>query len=285
MKHRSTLRQLKAENRLQPATIVNYNPFPLKVEAGALITFTVPGRKEGEEFAYITITEPKFAFPFKGVISAANGTENVNDYDVLPVLPIQQAMEFFKVYMESTQDMSGGVMGGVLIFEGTIAELGKKNAEVRVPFLEILEDGSAFVSTKTRKLDELRNEALTAQRAHCMAKIQQANDFFTDPAKQKNIVSEHRMYAKLALTENWITALPAWVQSQVNPDDLCPKCHAQTRPTDYMCGNCGKVFDPIVAYQEGDIEYGHVSFQKLTAEEWKTVKKIKAERDKARGGE
>lgn len=286
MKKRSKDKELRAQGLMQPSTIVNLNPFPLKVEAGALVTAVVPARKPGEKFAYVTISEPRYAFPFKGVLSANNGTELVNDYDVLPVLPIQQAMDFYKSYMETTQDMSGGVMGGVLIFQGEIDVLDKlkvKDFEVRVPYLEIMEDGTSFVATKTAKLADLWNEAANSLKVHCLAKIQQATSFQADPTQVKNIVSDHRMYAKFAMQEGWITAPPSWLNFSPSPDSLCKKCGTQLRPEAYMCGKCGKIYNVLEAYKECDVEFGHVSFQMLDEAGWKEVKRIKAQRDKMAG--
>jgi hypothetical protein len=285
MKRRAAEKTLKAEGRLQPATIVNFNPFPLIVEAGSLVVATVPARKEGEKYSFVTLTEPRFAFPFKGMISANNGTDLIADYDLISVLPVQQAMEFRKTYMETTQDMSGGVMGGVMVFEGTIDLLDRmadKKFEVRIPYLEILEDGTSLVATKPYRLAQLWDEAQESLRSHCMAKIQQAHSYQSDPAQVKNITSEHRRYANFAIAQGWamIESLP-WLNHSPAPDSLCKKCRKPLVANAYMCGNCNKVTDPVRAYQEGDVSYNDVSFQLLDAAGWKEVKRIKAIRDKA----
>jgi hypothetical protein len=50
-----------------------------------------------------------------------------------------------------------------------------------------------------------------------------------------------------------------------------------------LCINCHHVFDVLQAYKNTRIAYGAVEMDRLTAEEWKTVNKIKAERDLAKG--
>lgn len=294
IKRRASEKAMRAEGRLQPATIVNLNLFPLKVFAGKFARFTVPARKEGEAFAFFTVTEPDFAFPFKGMIQTNNGTDLVADYDIIPVLPVEQAMEFRRCYMESSQDMSGGVLGGVLVFEGQIELLEKfldggakdQKLTVRIPIKEYLEDGTGLVTTEPKLMHSLWEEANETLQLHCMNKIQEAHSFHSDPLKVKEITKEHRGYAILAIEKGWATvdSLP-WLNHSPAPETLCKKCRKPLPAGAYMCGNCSKVVDPVRAYAEGDIEFNHVSFQILDAAGWKAVKKIKAERDKAAAAE
>ena len=57
--------------------------------------------------------------------------------------------------------------------------------------------------------------------------------------------------------------------------------HAQGR-RHYLCVNCSHIFNVIQAYKNTRIAYGAVEMDRLTAEEWKIVNQIKAERDKAK---
>jgi hypothetical protein len=50
-----------------------------------------------------------------------------------------------------------------------------------------------------------------------------------------------------------------------------------------LCVNCGHIFDVIAAYKNTRIAYGAVEMDRLSAEEWKVVNQIKADRDKAKG--
>ncbi len=50
-----------------------------------------------------------------------------------------------------------------------------------------------------------------------------------------------------------------------------------------LCVNCHHVFDVVEAYKNTRIAYGAVEMDRLTAEEWRIVNNIKAERDKAKG--
>jgi hypothetical protein len=47
--------------------------------------------------------------------------------------------------------------------------------------------------------------------------------------------------------------------------------------------NCGHIFNVIQAYKNTRIAYGAVEMDRLTAQEWKIVNQIKAERDQAKG--
>jgi hypothetical protein len=44
-----------------------------------------------------------------------------------------------------------------------------------------------------------------------------------------------------------------------------------------------QIFDVVAAYKNGRTAYGSVEMDRLTAEEWKIVNQIKADRDKAKG--
>jgi len=63
----------------------------------------------------------------------------------------------------------------------------------------------------------------------------------------------------------------------------CPSCAVTPRFGAILCVNCNNIFDVLQAYKNTRIGYGAVEMERLTAEEWKIVEQIKAERDKARG--
>jgi uncharacterized Zn finger protein (UPF0148 family) len=63
----------------------------------------------------------------------------------------------------------------------------------------------------------------------------------------------------------------------------CPSCVAIPKPGAILCTNCHHIFDVVQAYKNTRIAYGAVEMDRLTAEQWKIVEQIKAERDRARG--
>jgi hypothetical protein len=283
-KHEAKAEMMRLSGSVKPATVVNLNPMELSVES-PLVTYKVPAPKDGESYGYVTITDAKFAHPFRGVKKSADGMNEIADFDVIEILPVQQAMEFFRTYMETPQDMQGGSMGGVFIYEGDISVLenAKKDTTVQVPYTKLLKDGSLFVGTKPERLLDLRDRALDTVRNFALAKIQEAEGYADDPKQRANITVVHRRYARFAVDQGWRSELPKWVTDHTTVEDLCPKCRTKVHSDQYMCGNCNKVFDPVRAYEEGDIAYGHVSFEKLDAAGWKAVKKIHAAREKMKG--
>jgi len=283
VKKRAEIARLKMSGAAKPYTVINLIPWDLYVETPGIVNYRIPGRKAGEPYSAFTIETPTFCYPYRGFKS--DGQNSIIDYDVMTILPAQQAMEFFANYMINPQDMKGLPMGGVFIFEGDLSVLEKAKPEtvVQTPTLNYLEDGSVFIGTEPRKLTELRDEALAKLQAFTMATLHEAKYFSSDPRQTKNITHVHRRYEKLAFEMGWINAHPSWIEAGSTPENVCPRCRKEVHPDQYMCGGCGKIFDALEAYRQGDIEYGHVSFEKLDAAGWKEAKKIKAQRDKAKG--
>ena len=62
-----------------------------------------------------------------------------------------------------------------------------------------------------------------------------------------------------------------------------PSCAAIPKAGAILCVNCHHIFNVVQAYKNTRIAYGAVEMDRLTAEEWKIVNQIKAERDKAKG--
>ena len=65
--------------------------------------------------------------------------------------------------------------------------------------------------------------------------------------------------------------------------DPCPSCTTTPKTGAILCTNCGHIFNVIQAYKNTRIAYGAVEMDRLTAQEWKIVNQIKAERDHAKG--
>jgi hypothetical protein len=65
--------------------------------------------------------------------------------------------------------------------------------------------------------------------------------------------------------------------------DPCPSCATTPKTGSILCINCGHIFNVVQAYKNTRIAYGAVEMDRLTAQEWKIVNQIKAERDQAKG--
>jgi hypothetical protein len=97
----------------------------------------------------------------------------------------------------------------------------------------------------------------------------------------------HRDMARLAFDEGLIPELPRWVmQSNILLDKqraVCPSCASIPKVGSILCTNCNHIFDVVQAYKNTRIAYGSVEMDRLSAEEWTIVNKIKMERDLAKG--
>ena len=102
-----------------------------------------------------------------------------------------------------------------------------------------------------------------------------------------NVNDSHRDMARLAVEEGLIPELPRWVMQANTLTDKqpepCPSCAVTPKAGAILCINCNHIFNVIQAYKNTRIAYGAVEMDRLTAEEWKIVNQIKAERDKAKG--
>ncbi len=101
-----------------------------------------------------------------------------------------------------------------------------------------------------------------------------------------NVNDTHRDLARLAVEEGLIPELPRWVM-QANTlmekqPEPCPSCAAAPKHGAILCTNCGHIYNVVQAYKNTRIAYGAVEMDRLTAEEWRLVNQIKADRDKAK---
>jgi hypothetical protein len=102
-----------------------------------------------------------------------------------------------------------------------------------------------------------------------------------------NVNDTHRDLARLAVEEGLIPELPRWVMqantlTEKQPEP-CPSCAVIPKAGAILCVNCNHIFNVVQAYKNTRIAYGAVEMDRLTAEEWKIVNQIKADRDKAKG--
>src|SRR6267142_2673074 len=104
--------------------------------------------------------------------------------------------------------------------------------------------------------------------------------------RRKNITDVHRKAAEVLLYDKVLKHQPAWLlavnPAGVEPAEPCPGCGMTAEGPAAICKGCGYVYKPMEAFKATLIEYGHISMDRLSAEEWKTVNEIKASRDKAR---
>jgi hypothetical protein len=274
---RQLIRDLKASGRLQSATILNFNPFPLFVEAGRLIPHRVKAASIEQPVQKFVITEPRFSFIYRTTELKDNRVARKN-YQVQEILPIIQAFEFFNAW----SDESRGDTGGVVVFEGIHSDITRKGLKVNIPYLQVAEDGLPYVALKEDLLADAIERALQQQKRSILAKVQQAMEYADDPGQVSYIQNPHRIAGRWAFAQGWVPVLPSYVMQQTTSSDFCPRCKEQVKTGSIMC-KCGHAFNVLEAYKNAYIEFGNVQMDRMSAKEWQEAKLLNAERKKNRG--
>jgi uncharacterized Zn finger protein (UPF0148 family) len=201
----------------------------------------------------------------------------------VPAIPLVLAAEYIREYVQ--QD---GGFGGVLCYVGdhdpaTI----KKAATIRVPEVAYSDRGEFYVEVRERDFHETLAAIRKKRNTSILQRLQSANAWYENDSQRMNVNDTHRDLARLAVEEGLIPELPRWVmqantltEKQPQP---CPSCAAIPKTGAILCVNCNYYYNVVEAYKQARIAYGAVEMDRLTAEEWKIVNQIKADRDKAKG--
>ena len=269
---------MKDNNRDQPVTLLNLNPFVLKINGGVYFPDEVPACKPGKPYAAYVIRETRWGHKDNGC-----DLQNVMQMEPVPAFPLTLAAEYIREFIH--QD---GGFGGVLCYVGdqdpaTI----KKGASVRVPEVAYNDRGEFRILQRDADFHELLENVRQKRNSSILHRLQNANNWYENDTQRMNVNDLHRDLARLAVAEGLIPELPKWVMqaSMLNhkQPDPCPSCASIPKHAAILCVNCGHIFDVVQAYKNARIAHGAVEMDRLTAEEWKVVNQIKAERDRARG--
>jgi len=259
---RSQNEEGKKLNRIgwSPVTIVNLMPFPLEVN-GVIhrrYDLKVPPAplepKHKDVPAYSMRTLDRLYWDSKDL---GTGMDDVDNFQAVPWTPVELAEDFTREYNDIQK------CGGVFFYEG------------------------ANVPESTSVLREMLKKAAEARNTWCLAKVQEADLEYTNESTHKNITEIHRGAWRILHQVGIVKEeqKPGWLRavhkSAGQTPELCPGCDKPK--AGIICVNCHNVFKPLVAYKEGMIEFGHVSFQKMTDAEYEEAKKIKKEREKRFG--
>jgi hypothetical protein len=276
-KRQEIVRLLKQTEADRPVTILNFNPFPLRINGGVFFPDEVPAKKLEEPYAVYLIRHTRWGHKDLG-----SDAQNVMLMEPVPAIPLVQAAEYIREYMQQE-----GGFGGVLCFVGDKDPKSfKRGDKVRVPEVAFSESGELYVDIKERDFHEMLDKVKQRRNASLMRHLQFASSWHENDALRTNVNDRHRDMARLALAEGMIQELPRWVLQEnplnVKQPDPCPVCAAIPKASAILCTNCGHIYDVVAAYKHSRIAYGAVEMDRLTAEEWKIVDKIKAERDRAK---
>ena len=271
------LTRLELRGEIKPATVLNRSPFPLEC-VNSPWDYIVPARQSGKPYGIKIVASTRTVFRF-------TGNREMSDHSVRGhhepkiILPIEQAMEFSFFYNGLSSEDFYSKPGGVIVFEGTMEGITPKST-VRVPRY-IFKKGERYLKFEDMLLGDLVKQTDEQMRNRCMAVLEQADVWADDPKTRANIQNNERVWADFAFEQKWIPAARAWRNTQVRPEDSCPRCNAQYVSKTGMC-KCSYVVNPLLAYLSGEITVDHVRLNTLSADEWKKVKAEQKRRDEAR---
>lgn len=285
-KTQTDMLELQAERRelgIEPAVILNFNPFALKVEA-INIPYSVPRAEPNEEFTVMEIKTDRYYTRYNRTSEDDEGNRR-REFTPEHLSPIHQAMEFYRVYGIDGEAGGDAPMGGVLVFRGGTELLNDRHAVVEVPYYKQIGRKKIVAYTKI-KLAEKIKDILAGQRQQAMNFIQQGNDYDKQDDMRRNISVVHRTWAQYALDRGWIKAMPGWCNAR--PEDPveienCKACGNEYKSMVGVCG-CGHVQYPLLAYESAKISLEHVAMDRLTPKEWAVANALSSMRQAAREG-
>lgn len=261
----ATARLLKSQNEeirkmsrigFRPVTIINLLPFKLQINGvlhSRYNTVVPPAPAEPQKkggIPYGRRVLDRIYFDHKDMGSDLQGIDN---FIAVPWLPIELAQDFDREYNE----IQG--TGAVFFYEG-----------------DHMPEASSVLAHQLKVSQENLFK-------WCEKRCQEADLEFANDESRKNITETHREAWRILNRAGVVKddEKPAWLHSistnRIAPE-LCPGCDKPKAGA--VCVNCGNVFKPLVAYKESMIEFGHVSFGKLTDAEFKEAIAIKGQRDK-----
>lgn len=277
----------KRSNPPPPATIINLHPWKLEFSTGIplLRGVTVPPCQPGESYSWKHIRHARHdGFPKE---------DGTRDFEI--IAPIQIAGEFVREF--GSDDNYGG---GVIIYTGERSpdkvdevetyDLRGKPIEMQSMAVEYDEEENPVsvpvnVPVK-RKLLELIEEQRELRNQRYMRRVQVADSYYksNDPKLRRLIIDTDRLMAEVLKADGIIPRMPDWNMATAMEQGLAGTncwCGATPQIDAPMCPN-GHVISPLLAYQRALIEYGHVSMDGMSAEDWVEVEIIKAKRDEIR---
>jgi hypothetical protein len=268
---------LRETGRVKPVVVVNFNPFPLKVNGGMLFKDAIPACPIGQPYVATVIKEPRWMTVDKGV-----GMDNIEQFDPIPYLPAQLATEYIREFVNERQT------GGVLIFMGT--EVPKNlDVDVLVPLQQPGGEGKNYIGTQKRNLKQMWDATIAHQNTQVLKQIEQANTWYEVPETRNYLTDLHRNYARLAEFRGLLKTaeMPRWVLSHSilteDRPEPCPACGAVPLKGAAVCVNCGDyVFDRVKAFRAGVIDIEHRAMQDATDAEWKEIQKIHQHRERVK---
>lgn len=270
----SRRQEIEASGQLHPATILNFNPLPLRIEGNIEMTVPAcndrfPGAQHGRiaidfkgrrhQASYVTVRTPRFWPRTTGVSKDSQSDEDMAQHSIAALLPIGIVHQFYIHYNSGANDSNG--MGGVLVYQGDrhsieADRLARHEGTILVPTRTKLKNGSHAYGTTPKPLAGLLENLFTAQRAYCNRQLQEAQALFDGaPDERKNITGVHRTWGQYAVDMGWRTTPPLWMTEELGQDVeqvKCRYCHATSEQAGaHFCTSCNAPYDPFKAFMAG----------------------------------
>jgi hypothetical protein len=269
----SQRQSIEASGQLHPATVLNFNPIPLRIEGN--IDMTVPPcndpiRQANQRLAiefngrvhqasYVTIRTPRFWPKTTGTTRDSQSDEDIAQHAINYLLPIGIGHQFWIHYNTGANDSNN--MGGVLVFQGDRhaiepEKLAKLGGTILVPTRTKLKNGSHAYGTQAKELKTVLTELFTAQRIYVDRQLQEAQSLYDGaPDERKNIHQTHRTWGQYAVDMGWRAKPPIWMTERLGEDVeqvKCVYCQATSERQDaHFCSSCNAPYDAYRTFMAG----------------------------------
>jgi hypothetical protein len=283
------LRQRMRTSPPKPATVINLHPWSLTFGSNSIFLrgITIPACEPGMPYAYHHI---------RGYRADKYPREDGTS-DFVPIMPIELAAQFVREF--STKETYGG---GVIIYEGeshpdkidlveTYDPIGRLNVTQKHVTEYDEENRPVTVVAEVpikRKLASIIDEQRKARNAFYFASVQKADhDYKLPDGRGKWLITpNHQSMAQMLFAEGVIPVVPEWNLSsrleQGLSENNCPACGNSPREGSFKCASCGHILNAFAAYKAGAIEWGHVSMDTMSSDEWEEAEETKTAREMAR---
>lgn len=299
LERQSAIAALKANQTAKPATVLWFNPVPGRLDAG--VNFGIPSirsefvpEREKLTFTYkakkyqctrVTIRDP-YVFPWITDVKKEEDVE-VGIYKIEHCKQIEIAHAFRVSCTYGAESSSG--MGGVLIFEGDLKALERKEKDtgrivLRVPTYIPLPNKRREYFCEEKYLDEELAKTLDMQKRYTGIQTQQAQGFWDKEDQRSNITDVHRVWHQYEMDMGWRTTAAPWITLTHENQETCVGCgEPKKRAEAYFC-KCGRVYDPFKAYMDKEIPMSHDQMARVADDKWPLIRAEEARRKAVREG-
>ena len=214
-------RLLKQAEADKPVTILNLNPFPLKINGGVYFPEEIAPCPPGKPYSVHVIRDTRWGHKDLGC-----DAQNMMQMEPVRAIPLVLVAENIREYVQ--QD---GGFGGVLCYVGDHDPASiKKGGVIRVPEVAYSDTGEFYVGVRERDFHETLTAIRKKRNSSILQRLQSANAWYENDSQRMNVNDTHRDLARLAVEEGLIPESPRWVM-RPTPSPKSSPTHAPSRAT------------------------------------------------------